>query len=105
MTASCSAVRRGGAAALRGMPQYYTRRSLTASQRRLSVREAGSRSTLTTQLSLLRRALSDGDDCDGTVIRGAQTLDEHRGLRRHTEWAFWQVKSLIVCPFARCGVS
>src|SRR4030095_11683949 len=32
MTASCSAVRRGGAAALRGMPEYYTRRRRTASQ-------------------------------------------------------------------------
>src|SRR4029453_10881138 len=32
MTASCSAVRRGGAAALRGMPEYYTRRRRTAPQ-------------------------------------------------------------------------
>src|ERR687898_1195224 len=32
MTVSCDAVRRGGAAALRGMPEYYTRRRRTASQ-------------------------------------------------------------------------
>src|SRR5947208_2164656 len=31
MTASCSAVRRGGAAAFRGMPEYYIRRRRTAS--------------------------------------------------------------------------
>ena len=32
MTVSCDAVRRGGAAAFRGMPEYYTRRRRTASQ-------------------------------------------------------------------------
>jgi hypothetical protein len=32
MTVSCDAVRRGGAAAFRGMPEYYTSRRLTASQ-------------------------------------------------------------------------
>src|SRR4029453_7367912 len=32
MTVSCDAVRRGGAAAFRGMPEYYTSRRRTASQ-------------------------------------------------------------------------
>src|SRR4029453_15339260 len=32
MAASCDAARRGGAAAFRGMPEYYTRRRRTASQ-------------------------------------------------------------------------
>src|SRR4029079_13025157 len=31
MTVNCDAVRRGGAAAFRGMPEYYTRRRRTAS--------------------------------------------------------------------------
>jgi hypothetical protein len=38
------------------------------------------------QLSeVLLRALSDRGNCDRTVIRSRQNLDEHRGLRTHTE--------------------
>jgi hypothetical protein len=47
---------------------------------------------------------SDDRDCDRTVIRDTQNLEEHRGLRRHTKESFRKVKSLIVCALTRFGV-
>ena len=35
--------------------------------------------------SFARTLLSGGGHCDRTVISEAQNLDEHRGLRTHTE--------------------
>ena len=47
-------------------------------------------------------------DCDRTVIRQAQNLEEHRGLRAHSAWQLEKAKSLIACalpPFEvrQCG--
>src|SRR5215510_15441469 len=66
MTASCSVVRRGGVAAVRGIPEYYTSRRQTAAHGD-SQYERQAQGQHTAQLSLLRHALSDGDDCDATV--------------------------------------
>jgi hypothetical protein len=49
-------------------------------------------------------AVNERFDCDRNVIRRAQNLDEHRGLRTHTERPFWRVKPRIACALKRFGV-
>jgi len=44
-------------------------------------------------------------NCDRTVIREAQNLDEHRGLQTHTEKSFWTTNSLIAYALTCLGVA
>ena len=50
-------------------------------------------------------AASAAADCDRTVIREAQNLDEHRDLPTHIAQYFRGVKSLIACVLNRFEAS
>jgi hypothetical protein len=44
-------------------------------------------------------------NCDRTVTREAQNLDEHRGLQTHTEKSFWTTDSLTAYALTCLGVA
>jgi hypothetical protein len=48
---------------------------------------------------------SERIDCDRNVISHVRNLEEHRGLRRHTERSFRRVKSLIAYALRSVGVA
>ena len=56
-------------------------------------------------LSFVQRCRKCNSDCDRTVIRQAQNLDEHRGLQTHTEESFWRANSLIAYALTSLGVA
>jgi hypothetical protein len=51
------------------------------------------------------RTAKSKSDCDRTVMRQAQNLDEHRGLPTHTDESFWRANSLIAYALTCLGVA
>jgi hypothetical protein len=77
----------------------------SAAVRRASVQPKGSTPFVSGTATSSRRTPPCERDCDRSVIRQVQNIDEHRGLRTHTELSLWKVKSLTACALTCSGVS